>query len=260
MTVSKKDIQLLLVVIGIGAVALVYTLYFKPTTEDTELLVAENRELNTEVAMLEDLLTKKDFYESEIERYNKEITELYERFPSGMSPEDVTAELIDMENETNISVVNYRYGSATQFYTPMGENTEDVIAREEQDVESGEQMKPLVGMVEPVSFAFSSDLGQFSQLANYVVARQNRDVIDSVSLTYDSSTGLLSGSLNLNKYYVTGLSKPYTPAVFEGVVLGTDNMFSTMTSSQLAGVVSGNSVASSAATPEELSEDEVAEN
>jgi|GEM_PF-5631583 len=251
MKLSKKDLAMLLAVLGIGAVLAVYLLYFKPTQEDTQRLKADNQRLEARIKELEALRDQKEFFESEIARYTEAVDEIYAQFPAGLYPEDVITQGIEMEDASLVAVSTFQIEEPVSIYKPIGtklSDFENVTTKSsagsadtakaeaaEDDIESAEATpakKEVVEtgfdtMQEAVTYAFTGDLSQFEKAVENVNARDNRDVVDTVSLSYDSSTGLLAGQMKIYKYYVTGRDDvEYVPSTFT-VPTGTSNLFST---------------------------------
>lgn len=242
---------MLLAVLGIGAVLAVYLLYFKPTQEDTQRLKADNQRLQARIRELEALRDQKDFFEAEIARYTEAVDAIYAQFPADLYPEDVITQGIEMEDASLIEVSTFQIEEPISIYKPIGckltdlsnvpttssansdtaaaapagdelDETEAAPAKKEEAADTGYDT-----MQEAVTYAFTGDLAQFERAIDNINARENRDVVDTVSLSYDSSTGLLAGQLKIYKYYVTGRDDvEYEPSTF-AVPTGTSNLFST---------------------------------
>ena len=75
---------------------------------------------------------------------------------------------------------------------------------------------------------YGSDINTFKEMLDYVNGHANRMSLESFSLSYDTATGLLSGSSAINMYCVTGTDKAYVEQNLSGVKLGTDNIFGTI--------------------------------
>jgi 3-dehydroquinate synthase class II len=67
--------------------------------------------------------------------------------------------------------------------------------------------------------------------------QSNRTAIDSISVVYDDETGLLTGSTSVSMYCVPNQEgKEYVEPDFSSVLLGTDNIFGTITIQSEAGL------------------------
>lgn len=81
---------------------------------------------------------------------------------------------------------------------------------------------------QPVTYLASYDVSQMKSAVAYIVENYNRSVIKEINLVFDTSKGKLAGSMNVNKYYISGTDKTYEAPEFPGVSIGTDNLFATL--------------------------------
>lgn len=296
MTVSKRDIQILIGFIGVAAAALVYFLVFRPKMAATDALNAENATLNERVTQLEAIYDQWDFFEEETERMSNEVDEMVAHFPANVLPEDVVFEAIELENDSMAEVKTIGINDAEVLYNPIGYSVEDMNADLEYEPEfditwdedwDSEGISDMLGKIffndsdnyadvttaEPedsaaleqteeglgeegapaeeaaapeapvlegdngsgiylykktAAYEMKTDLDQFLICLEYLNDTYNRDVIEEVSLNFDSSTGVLKGAMLLNKYYMVGTGAVYEAPDFSDVTVGTSNLFSTL--------------------------------
>lgn len=81
----------------------------------------------------------------------------------------------------------------------------------------------------PVSMTFTSTYDQFKDLLDTVPKNEEKQSIESVSATYDTTTGNLMGTIVINKFLMTGTNQVYTPPDDTAVPKGTQNIFGTVT-------------------------------
>lgn len=242
MSVSKKDLQLLLAAVGILAVVAVFFLVFKPYKEKTDALKIENENLAMQVAQLEELEENKETYITETAVLEQKIKEVYMQFPSNVQEEDAISEGIEIEKASQIVNGAIEYSAAESTYTPIAETIDQMPApespisslsdteeaTEEGEVTEEEVVSSLALMKQPVKYDFVCNLATFMRAADYISKQDNRDVITGLRLVYDESTGYLAGEINVNKYYISGLNKDYDAASFGSVPTGSLNLFSTL--------------------------------
>jgi len=241
---DKKQIPLLLGLLGVAAGVLVYMLYFKPTMENVARLKAEDAQLQARIAELEALRDQRDFFIEETEKMGEKVEEIYAELPENVTPEDAIREAIDIQDKAMGNNLQIAYAEPVSIYTPIGTKLEDMggsavlneveggdaAAAETADADAaetdpdaapapaptGEEGSPTGYdlMQEEVSYVFESDLNQFLTAAAAVCDREERDVIKQVSMAYDETEGLLTTQMDVNKFYVTGRNLDYTPATF----------------------------------------------
>lgn len=241
MSISKKDLNILLVAIGILAVVGVYLLVFKPCMEKADTLEAENADLQMRVSELSMMNARKEDFQRDTARMNEKITEIFDQFPAGISPEDAVAENIAMEAVSGVLNTEIKFDEPVSFYTPLAVATEDIQkdafadvssvsddgADDEEAEEPSQPASALSAMALPVKYFFTGDLEGVEKACNFINSQNNRDVISGLALTYDDSTGTLKAELLIVKNYITGTNRPYVPATFPSVVTGTADPFAT---------------------------------
>lgn len=237
MSISKKDLCVLIGALGILAAIAVFFLVYKPKNEETSAMKEECVELSNKVAELENLKAQKDYFVGETERMKQEIKETYMLFPTSVQAEDAVKESIDIEVASHAIMTSISYEPVESVYTPIAESVDSmpaVTVTEDEEVSSEDTVVgegALQLMNRPVSYAFSSDLFQFMNAADYISKLDKRDVLSHVSMVYDYSTGLIESEIDVDKYYITGLNKDYEPASFNNVPTGSSTLFSTYISS-----------------------------
>ncbi|MBR6329777.1 MAG: hypothetical protein IKR68_09055 [Lachnospiraceae bacterium] len=243
---DKKQIPLLLGLLGVVAAVMVYLFYFKPTMEHVNQLKAEDVKLQARITELEALRDQRDFFIEETEKMSKKVDEIYEQFPENVLPEDAIWEAIDTQDKAGGANLVIGYDKGISVYKPIGVSvdemaasqaaSEDADSAEEGDSEEKTEEKKEEKKEETVdtkydliqqdtAYTFECDLNQFLRAAQAVNERNNRDVIKLVAMAYDETTGLLTTEMDIAKYYVTGRGLDYTPATFS-VPTGS-NLFST---------------------------------
>lgn len=86
-------------------------------------------------------------------------------------------------------------------------------------------------MATTILMNFTSTYEEFKEMADYI-ANMNNAIIESASISVDSTTGKLTGSLEIKCFALSGTGKAYEPPKIENITVGTDNIF---------GIGSGNS-------------------
>jgi len=89
------------------------------------------------------------------------------------------------------------------------------------------KVETMTGMQTIVSMNFSTTYNNFKKLVEYIKNYPDKTVIDSASVSYDSSTGNLTGSLVIKRFSLTGTGKVYVEPYIDDINIGTDNIFGT---------------------------------
>lgn len=254
MKVSRKELGLLLGLLGVLAGVAVYFLYFSPTQEKSDSLTNQNATLSSQVAILEQLYLNKDGFQEEIDRMTDEMEGVLYRFPVDVREEDSILLAINQEIMAPMSVSGLTIDGKVPVDFTAAKEANDVDHTYDYDDQLGDLAED--GSDTTTSYSSSADIPGFLQnrqitlnyLVDYegmkksvegIVAQVDKTSIESINLAYDESTGLLSGSATYNMYCIPYQDeKVYVAPDFSAVILGTDNIFGTLDALGLNGAIS----------------------
>ncbi|MCM1261645.1 MAG: hypothetical protein NC313_14505 [Butyrivibrio sp.] len=245
MKVSKRDVMIIMIVVGVLAVALTYFYVFSSYQEKTEDLVAQNVKLQQQINDLQNKQQNQGFYETEMERMLNAIDDIYQVFPVDVREEDVILLGINQEiispmelNSISISLVSdvdFTVDTAqTEREYTYGLGEGDVLGVEDEvAAEAPTQTNDptsTTGMLRnrQATYNYTVSYEGLKRSIQHICNQTNRVAIDSLTASFDTSTGLLVGSTTLNMYLVPDQDKPYVQPNFSAVLLGTDNIFGTI--------------------------------
>jgi hypothetical protein len=253
MKVSKRDALILIGFVGILAAVLSYLLVFQPYMEKADALEAENVELQARISDLSEKMANKGNYETQTEQMKQEMEAIYQLFPVDVREENSILLAINQELLSPMSISSIAINPLEE--VPFLENvdtTEDVEYTYE--IDEVEELEAQEGESDPVtaetpdasdSGSGYSPYGLYDRMMtmNYDVSyeglkrsiknlsmQSERISIDSVTAVYDEETGLLTGSTTVSMYCVPNQEgKEYVQPDLSSVLLGTDNIFGTIT-------------------------------
>lgn len=249
MKVSKRDVLLLLGLLGVLAVVCSYVLVFQPTMEKTEALVEENQQLEARIADLQNKSENRDSYESQTAQMQREIEEIYQLFPVDVREENAVLLAINQEllspmtvqSVTIDALVEVPIVEAVQEEMPDAtyeieevEEIEDATGTQEAptpeagDTQSAEGVNPFHLMNRKTTINYEVSYEGLKRSVKNICMQTDRMVIDNLAVVYDEQTGLLRGTTAVNMFCVPDQEgKEYEEPDFGGVLLGTDNIFGT---------------------------------
>ena len=227
LNLSKRDIKILLAILGLVAVVASFYLVYTPAKERREAIEAQNIELQNQVSRLEELNASKAEYEQSIIDMNQEITALTTEFPAATKEEDGVyfAHLMEtsVAGDVNISAVT------------LG-NPEVVLVTEVPNAEVDASTVE-GGAATTVSeytmyrtrnaFVYSTGYNGMKNLVNVINNQTDKITIQTLSVSYDTATGLLSGTVDANFFTMEGTTREYTKPNLPQVNEGTSNIFKT---------------------------------
>lgn len=258
MNFSKRDRNILLVVAGVLVVLAVYFFVFLNLQEKTEALKQENQILDDVIVKLKDLDKNREQYLADTEQFKEENQEIKEEFPAGMKEEDDILYINGLEGSLGEyyasalgmpSAVNYEAAypvpetinvdemlagtttAATDTADAVAEGTDTAAAADDTASTDGAVLSDASAYTDvklyyvPFSTAFDVNYVSFKQLITAMAGDADKKSIEEVSLTYNEETGLISGTMTSNFYYMQGTDEVYETPDVSGVSVGTSNPF-----------------------------------
>lgn len=216
---KRKDVQLLLIVLGILIAVCSWQFIYNPNVEKTDTLEAENATLKEIVAKLEELDAKRATYETETENMHNEALDIIDRFPSDFLTEDEIMYLYNMENVPQNQVVIPNIGLGTQSEVPYAGN---LTVDEYELTDEGIKM-----MTAQNTITFTTTYTGLKNVIGYIYDMPGRKSVSSISLSAGAD-GYLGGTMSVDFYALTGTEKLYVPIDIIGVPTGKSNIFGTL--------------------------------
>lgn len=230
MKLSKRDESLLLIVAGVIIVILVYFFGCKKLEENTAALQAENNSLQAVITKMELHQSKLSFYKEETARMNEESTEIKNSYPSAIMSADKILYAKRLEDVCNMHISYLGMSDVTTINVAYP--SEELIS---VDAQINGQPQPTVPvnpngiymMRHGLSVNYEAGYENLKQLFNFIIEDSYQKSIHSITLSYNESTGVLSGSMTSSMYSMTGTSVVYNEPDFTGIAIGTDDLFKT---------------------------------
>lgn len=208
---SKTNIKIILILLSLLMLGGVYMYVYQPNEQDTDTLKSETETLEARLAQLKEKEKDRDFYLQETTAYYDKFDDIAAEFPAALNQEVSIMFMKGIEDAMNqeFLIGTAGLGRASQFYTLGG------TAEAPEGYECYQASFPL-------SYAGTYD--KVKDVIDYVMNFQYRMNIDSISIAYDTETEVLTGTINLNAYCITGGGRE-PESVDVDVNNGVDNLF-----------------------------------
>lgn len=219
MKVTKQQANVLIMVLGVIIIALTYFYGVQKLNEKTEILQTENRQLRDEISTLQQLQLKQNSYIADTEMMKGLCEAIAGMFPSYVLTEDEIMYAVKLENQVGC-YFSYVGTPATQnIEIPLGVR-ENILANvtdltgaiAQNSTVNSEQIFSAEGLVlgnSASSNNFSCTYDQFKQLVKLINESNDLRSIDDISLSYDNTTGSLTGTMTINYYSMSGTGRKY---------------------------------------------------
>lgn len=232
--VSKRDKCLLIGLFG-GLFLLLAWLYgATPLQEKTAALQTENVTLKAKADLYQAINANLPTYEEGIAKMERQIADIANSYPVYISREDEILFLANMENtyHSDLAVENITMSAVEEIVANVAVETQDTEAVTQEAAAATEEVveaTPAIHMYrQPVNYSFRCTYKGAKDMITHLYAQTDKKCVEGLSLAYDSATGNLMGSLDLNQYYMTGIEKNYQPTSVPTVPKGVRDVFHTV--------------------------------
>ena len=239
--VTERDKALLMILGGVAIAGLTYYYGFTKLNEKTAAIDSENTTLRTQVQMLTSVSANKDTYVKDTDKYIIDTNRIMAGYPSLVTTAD---KILYTETLANILVPTYVYEAALSEPVAMDIT---IPEREDQLANAGADVTGLIAQyqyepdgtipeVENLMFydsvevmTFDTTYNGLKQIILNVINHEDFKNITELTVSYDSSTGRLSGEMTIDYYYLEGTDKEYVMPNPGLINHGTDNVFGDVT-------------------------------
>lgn len=219
MRISKKDAKLLLVLLAVIIFIAGYFVVYSPYTQKAEKVEAEIAALKPELDVLQKHYDNLSVYETGIDESYATIEDTLGVYPADVRTEDLLIYAIELEKNTGVDIRTLAFSGAN----PLA--AFDVV----KENDGGFAVTPYSGSRTAMTATCALTYAQLKDLIDYVNSTPMRTTLDSVAVSYDASTGGLSGTLAMSKYFISTEGQEYEPTKVPKVSLGKDALFDTIT-------------------------------
>lgn len=215
MKFGKKEINLLIGLLGVLIAIGVWMFVASPMKEKTQLIEVENAELKVKSDEYQAVNAQRAQFEADTLRLQEERATLLSAFPAGMSKEDEIMYWANMEraNSSTLAMSNMVMSGWSEVF---------VEGQPEATEEGGTQLH-LYRV--PVNYTYQATYDGVKDMVTYVFSKNDKMSIESLSASYDGTTGNLIGSIDINMYYMNGTGNEYVPATIPTVPTGVADIF-----------------------------------
>ena len=260
---STRDKKLLIILAGVAILALTYFLIFIPQSNKRDSLKSENMNLKSQYNQLSALAAKADDYTKKTKDMSDAMQQVYDNFPSYLQIENGIMDAVAIEKSTNTNITELTVGSPTAIdvNNPTGEagtdsssgsttdssNTDSSQSSQTADgnssqsqtddgsaagsgTSSGSAKSTVTGyQLYDVStvMAFKTEYHGLKAMLGEVIGSSQKKTISTLNVSFDDSTGKLTGEMLVDSYFLYGLDKPYEAPYIPAVPHGTNNLLGT---------------------------------
>ena len=213
---SKKDVNVLLIFLGIVIALLSFFFVARRFTGMKEQLEMDNMMLQSRLMELQDYELNLPDYNMSIKEASATITGERKKYKEEVRIEDLIMFAVELENTTGVEIDSVSFQPPvllTEFDAPNDEGVQT------------HYYAYSISMTMGTRFGYTP----MKDALKKIQTASDRTVLDTLALSYDSSTGGLVGNMVTSKIFITDGSYVYVPTEVPAGLLGTPNPFGTIT-------------------------------
>ena len=250
---STRDKKLLIILAGVAILALTYFLIFIPQSNKRDSLKSENMNMKSQYNQISALAAKADDYTKKTKDMSDAMQQVYDNFPSYLQIENGIMDAVAIEKSTNTNITELTVGSPTAIdvNNPTGEagtdsssgSSSDSSTTDSSNADSLQSFQTADGSTSSSSakstvtgyqlydvstvMAFETEYHGLKAMLGKVIGSSQKKTISTLNVSFDDSTGKLTGEMLVDSYFLYGLDKPYEAPYIPAVPHGTNNLFGT---------------------------------
>ena len=250
---STRDKKLLIILAGVAILALTYFLIFIPQSNKRDSLKNENMNMKSQYNQISALAAKADDYTKKTKDMSDAMQQVYDNFPSYLQIENGIMDAVAIEKSTNTNITELTVGSPTAIdvNNPTGEagtdsssgSSSDSSTTDSSNADSLQSFQTADGSTSSSSakstvtgyqlydvstvMAFKTEYHGLKAMLGEVIGSSQKKTISTLNVSFDDSTGKLTGEMLVDSYFLYGLDKPYEAPYIPAVPHGTNNLFGT---------------------------------
>jgi hypothetical protein len=214
--ISDSEARLLFLLLALIFLAGSYFLVFNKCTTRAQEIRTENEQNEKIVEQLEAMVNRQAEVEAETAACDQLVEEIKAKYPSMVTTEKAIAIIQDMEDvtEVHISNISFLMNNLIGDISSYGTGTDAAGGTASQ-----------VGYYDALSMNYEADYDSFKEMAAYISGLEDRMTMPAITAAYDNESGMISGTVTVNMYYLTGTGREYEPPVTEGISSGVSDIF-----------------------------------
>lgn len=248
---SDSEIKLLLIFFSLLFVAAAYFLVFQRYSAKAREINAANVDAAAKVLQLEAMVARQAQVEEQTAECLQMVEDIKAKYPSDVTTEKAIAFIQDMENATDtkvtdinflmknlVGVISAAQTAASAADTGTAADGSDVSAADAaisgtdtaaapaEDADTVPTGVP-VGYYATVSMSYQASYQGLKDIIDYVTSQKDRMTVPAITVSYDETTGGLTGILTVNMFYLTNTGREYEPPRVQGINRGVTDVFGT---------------------------------
>jgi len=218
--ISEKDKKLLLILLAFAILACAYYFGYKNLTDLTQKYDQEASVLRKKQIDLVQKNSNREKYVADTKNDQNTYSIIFSNYSNGTSQDSSLAFINKLEMITGSWIKSATLSDSSMIYTFGNVNSSNPSTSGTKVYSSDMQ-----GYKTTLTLTYEAKYDQWKNLIKFVNNYYSKNSIDSVAMSYNAVTGLVSGTMTLSTYAITGSQRPFTAPKIDSPT-GTNNIFS----------------------------------
>lgn len=223
MKISERD-KILLIILLIAAILGGSYYVFDKISKENKTLEDQVTNLSRQHSELVQKNANKKNYESEAVTNNELFTDIFTRYTTSLSQEQTLLFLSTVEKNTGVWLKQQSLEHPSEVYQ-FGRVTSSNPSKSGQRVYTTDNK----GISVNTSVSYECTYDQLKTVLTYLRENGKKVTINSMSYSYNSSVDMVTGTMSLTIYAITGSDREPVNININDVFVGTDNIFNSST-------------------------------
>ena len=228
--IPRKQLKLILVLATLLLLACSYFFGFNKFNRMADDLKKENKTLLAHKNELLEKSLKREAMIDEINSMRDEYEALLHTFPSGLSQDKSIIFIYNLAGNSNMKIKSIGLSEGEIFYSPSGASMQNAGSVNAPDTVQAVDGEDMLGYKTKVIISYSSTYEGLKKCIGYINDYKDRMSIESFNAAFDQANGLLSGTMVISLYALSGTDRPAEDVIIDSVPIGTENIFGTFES------------------------------
>lgn len=218
---NEREKKIIIVILAIAIIFCAFWFGYRNITAANENLDSEIASLRNEYNNLKIMEAEAEEYKANTENYNTQSQEILDTFDTGYSQQHSIMFVKTLEDIVGAWVNQIGLSESNMIYTFGQVESSNPFP----GVATTEYTSDYVGFQTTLTLSYQCSYDQFKDLIKYLNSYKYKLTIDSMSMTYNSASDVVSGSLVVSQYAVTGSDREFSEENFGALLYGTGNIF-----------------------------------
>lgn len=216
---SNRDKMLIWIVASVAIILLAYFFGYKKIMEQVDIYQARLSKAQSRYRELYDKNQNKEQYVKDTLMYKSRYNSILSGYENGASQDNSLMFLRDLEKTTGSWI------KSTSFATTSPIHTFGAISSTNPSMSGTKAYtSDMTGYKTTLTLSYDAQYNDFKNLIAYINNYYSKNTIDSISMAYDSNEDIVSGTMTVSTYCITGSNRSFTTPKID-LPVGTKNIF-----------------------------------